>query len=501
MFQLDSTKFYAAPVANDGAAPAVDQFQLWLGRIWRAKYWMLVCGIIGVASAFAFNVLVKPSYEASAMVYVDPQDLQILPDDISARAPSGDSGAMFVESQARIMQSAEVFRDVVVKLGLQADREFASKVTGTDGSGDMALQGTIDNLASAVRIVHADRTYVIEIYARSEDPKKAAVIANAIVDSYLSIREIQRAKTAAVSAAAIENRLAELRQDLSAAEHAADQFKVAHGIVASNGQTLIEGRLNSANGAVSAALLAMNEAKTRLSQLDSAGGDALLLLSSPEALSSPDLQRLRGEYENALATLQSETATQGPKHPTVIRAQAQVNAVSKSISTTANRLRSAAKLQYDNAAADYDAANRALAALTVEFQTSDSALVQLRLLEQDVASSKAVYDDALLRSRQTREQEQINTANVQVISPATAPILKRFPPKLSVLIPLALAMGLALGAAIGVLLQMRRPAPPRKVAAATDAVKPAPIRPVRPVQTSGLRRLAALRDKEPVGNA
>lgn len=491
MFQFDKPQLNQSAVRSAPAQAQTDQFGLWLSRVWRAKLWIGVCAVLAVGAALAFNFLVKPSYEASSLIYIDPQDLQVLPNDINARGATGDSGAMFVQSQARILQSGELFRDVVVKLGLQAYPEFASKVQGPDPTGDMALQGAIDNLSAAVRIVQADRTYVVEIFARSESPQRAAAIANAIVDSYLVIRDIQRARLADATASAIERRLDELRQELAGKEQAVDQFKIANGIVAANGQTLIEARLNDANTAVSAAQLAMNEAKARLEQLDVARSDALMLLSSPDALASPDLQRLRGEYEQAAAALQSDASMYGAKHPSVIRAQAQMNAVSRSISATASRLWTAAKLQYDTAVANYNEAVKALGALTVEYQSTDGALVQLRLLEQEVASSRAVYEDALLRSRQTREQQQINTANVQVISPATAPVQKRFPPKLTVLIPLALAAGMALGAGLGVLWQLSGLRRARKaVNAPQKTATPVSIRPA--TQKSGLRRLAAL---------
>lgn len=492
MFQFDNTRFGEA--AGTKSAPVAKR-EMSVGqlvaRLWRSKYWALAGGILLVAAALAFSVLVKPSYEASALVYIDPQDLQLLQNDISSRPPSGDSGAMFVESQSRIMQSDEVMRDVVTKLGLLSDPEFASKQK--DGDAGLTLQGTIDNLSGAVRVVHADRTYVIEIYARSEDPHKAAQIANAVVDSYLAVREGQRVQQAASATDALERRLAALRDDVTAQEDAVDKFKAANGIVTANGSSLIESRLSDANAAVSAVQRAMDEAKTRLAQLDIAKTDPVQFLASPDAMSSPDLQRLRGEYDLAVAALQTETATLGPKHPSVIRAQGQVNSVSRSIATMANRLRTSAKLQYDNAVADYTAAVAAVKTLTATAQSSDSAQVQLRQLERDAESSKAVYEDALLRSRQTREQEQINTANVQVISEATAPIQKRFPPRLTVLIPLAVALGLALGAGLSVALEIW----PVRLKRAAPKAKPAKTTPVDPVPArGGILRYAALPDRE-----
>jgi succinoglycan biosynthesis transport protein ExoP len=502
MFQFDMAKFGRTPATEEPAAPGARAMSVseLLVRLWRGKYWALAGAVVMVAAALLFSAVVKPSYESSALIYIDPQDLQLLQNDISSRPPTGDSGAMFVESQSRIMQSAEVMRDVVDKLHLATDPEFASKTKDADASGEMALQGTIDNLSSAVHVVHADRTYVIEIYARSEDAQKAARIANAVVDSYLSVREAQRVQQASTATASIERRLGELRNDLTAKEQAVDQFKAANGIVAANGQSLIENRLNDANTGVSNAQRAMDEARTRMAQLDLAKSDPIQFLSSPEAMASPDLVRLRGEYDQAMAELQTETATLGPKHPTVVRSRGQVNSVSRSITTTANRLRTSAKLEYDSAVADYNAAIAALKTLTTAFQSSDSALVQMRQLVSDADSSRAVYQDALLRSRQTREQEQVNTANVQVISQATAPIQKRFPPRLTVLIPLAIALGLAVGTGLSLLshlLPVRQPrqATTRIKLEKADKAAPAPV-PASPApRQGGLRRYAALPDR------
>ena len=123
--------------------------------------------------------------------------------------------------------------------------------------------------------------------------------------------------------------------------------------------------------------------------------------------------------------------------------------------------------------------------------------MQLRQLERDAESSRAVYEDALLRSRQTREQEQVNTANVQVISEAAAPIQKRFPPRLTVLVPLAIAAGLALGLGLSQVLLLMPPRRPRLKATPKEAgapVAPAAATPPPP-RPRGLRRYAGLPDR------
>ncbi|HTM77211.1 MAG TPA: GNVR domain-containing protein, partial [Devosia sp.] len=79
--------------------------------------------------------------------------------------------------------------------------------------------------------------------------------------------------------------------------------------------------------------------------------------------------------------------------------------------------------------------------------------VRLRQLEREAEASRAVYQDALLRSRETAEQARIDTLNAQVVSQAAPPASRSFPPKLTLLLPVALIFGLFAGAGIGLGLQ------------------------------------------------
>ncbi|MCB1474711.1 MAG: GumC family protein [Rhodobiaceae bacterium] len=439
--------------------------------LWRARFWALGGAIACVLAAFLLSQVLRPSYEASAQVYVDPQDLQLLRNDISPNLSPGDSGAAFIESQARIMESAGVLRAVVRKLDLAYDREFVSSRNpisrllspmNEDAVSDEELeQSAVDALSRKVHVIRADRTYFIEIYARAETATKAADIANAIVSTYMAMREKQRAEQAEQASGSLEQRLDGLRATVRNNEEAVERFKTANNIVVTNSGTLIEKRLGEANLSVSNAERAMDEAKAELDQLNLMKNNPTLFLSSPAATKSADMLRLRGEYERAEAELGALTATLGPRHPARIRAQSQIDTISRSIAQEVARLRTNAQLEYDNAQAEHDAAVAALKRLTGTFQTSDNARVQLRQLEREAESSRAVYEEALLRARETREQAQINTINMQVISEATPPLYKRFPPRRAILLPLALMIGFCGGAAFGLMLQMLRFTPPR----------------------------------------
>jgi uncharacterized protein involved in exopolysaccharide biosynthesis len=76
------------------------------------------------------------------------------------------------------------------------------------------------------------------------------------------------------------------------------------------------------------------------------------------------------------------------------------------------------------------------------------AFVKLRELEREVEASRAVYESFLVRARETREQERLDTVNVRVLSDAQPTLDRSWPPRRLILLMAALAAGLLGGAGL-----------------------------------------------------
>ncbi|TKB32447.1 MAG: succinoglycan biosynthesis protein exop, partial [Mesorhizobium sp.] len=96
---------------------------------------------------------------------------------------------------------------------------------------------------------------------------------------------------------------------------------------------------------------------------------------------------------------------------------------------------------------EQDLASR-LAQLKVRSGDVNSDLVTLRELERDATAKRSVYEQYLLRAKETGEQKDINTANINVISKAFAP-LEPIGPSRAVITLAGLLVGLASGVGIG----------------------------------------------------
>ena len=84
--------------------------------------------------------------------------------------------------------------------------------------------------------------------------------------------------------------------------------------------------------------------------------------------------------------------------------------------------------------------------------------MRLRELERDVEASRDIYQSFLKRSRETEEQETLNTSSARIIGEATVPRLRIFPPAMKLLAMLGFMLG-ALAAASWIVAVDRLSAP------------------------------------------
>lgn len=430
----------------------------WLALCWRLKTWALPGAVLGGLAAILAAQMLTPSYRASAQLFIDPQNLQVLERDLSPSTAAGDAGVVLIESQARIMASPAVLRAAAMALELDKDAEFARPphplrafLEGASDAPQDDLGRAVLALGKAVHVVRLDRTYVIDVHAESESATKAAAIANGVVEAYLALRESQRAEQAGRASIALQGRLSQLLARLEAAENAVETFRIEHGLVEAGGRPLPETRVGQTDAALLAARNGVEAASIQLRQLQALAADPERIVAAPEALGSAEMTRLRAEWQMAAGDAAILRATLGARHPRLRLAEERLATARAAIRGEVGRLVTAAELALQRARDNAASLDAQMSAATTRLQNDDASRIRLRQLEREAEASRAVYEDALLRSRETAEQAAVDTLNAQVVSPAVPPLERNFPPRLSLLLPLGLVAGLLAGAGLGFL--------------------------------------------------
>src|SRR6478609_11370749 len=120
--------------ATAPASSGFDLLALFL-LLWRRKTTIIAATLGCAIAAVVIGKSLSPKFTATAQLYVDPRELQLVDRELTPRAQDVSGMSMVVESQARLITSNSVLLQVIKQAGLENDAEFGG---GGDGRSLMA---------------------------------------------------------------------------------------------------------------------------------------------------------------------------------------------------------------------------------------------------------------------------------------------------------------------------------------------------------------------------
>ena len=456
--QIQST---LAGTADDAVGPApvlaIDLHRIW-SVLWRGKTTILWTTAASLLLAVLVVLVVPYRFTAATQILIDPTDLHAVGNEPSPANQTNDAAVLQVESQVRVLGSDSVLHRVVSAESLDHDREFVGQPSALRGlMASVGLGGTrradpaltaLNALKRKLQVKRAERTYVVDVSVSSQDPAKAARLANAVAQAYLAEQTDVRSDAARQISQSLSARLNELKDRVRAAEDRVVTFKARNNIVGASGQLVDEQQLSELNNQLGVAHARTAAAKARLDQVERLQPSKDEIGAFPEAVQSQTITALRSQYAEVMRREAEQMTSLGQRHPAVIEIQAEAARLRKMIEDEIHRIALAARSEYESARANEAALAANLETLKHNAVTTNEAMVTLRELERDVQASRAVYESFLVRARETGEQERLDTKNIRVISRAELPQSRSFPPSNLLLAMGALLLGVGAGSGI-----------------------------------------------------
>jgi uncharacterized protein involved in exopolysaccharide biosynthesis/Mrp family chromosome partitioning ATPase len=424
--------------------------------LWRRKVAIAMAGLICACAAVAIGKSLAPKYAATTQLYVDPRELQLVDHELTPRAQDISGLSMVVESQARLITSNSVLLHVIKDTNLDKDPEFGggesrslmASLLGLFGlelrsAGDakLAQTATLDALNRRINVKKTDRTFNVDIEVWSYDAAKAAMLANAIANAYLAESRTSQAAAAKRATTELSGRLKQLQDRLRTAENALATYKAQNNFVGTQDTAISDQQLSASNQRLAAAHALTLDAQAKYDQIEANRSAATDAGAIPEALQSPTIANLRAQYAEARKRYAELTSELGPLHPALRQMEKQVEDLRRTINEEVDRFAQAAKNDLARAR-DFEASlSKALDAQKHQSVQLSQASVRLRELERDVEASREVYQSVLKRSRETEEQESLNTSSARIIGEATVPQRRVFPPAMSLIAMLGFVLG------------------------------------------------------------
>lgn len=459
----DSKSERAPPNAvQPGGATEMD-----IGDLYRAvaRRWRLLLPLLALTMSLAgLYVLVTPArYAASMSFLVDTRERPPVGVDAQPIAQNPDTG--LIESQMRLLTSNEVLRRTINNEQLGSDPEFAPvKPSGLFATvksllgiappkPDASIDRIVEALGKAITTKRSEKSYVVDVEVRASSPEKAERLARGLANAYYETQSKLGDDIADKETDWLDKKLAELRGRLEKAEQRIEDYRKSQSILITDGHTLPEQQIKDANSALVEARGKRAEMEAKFAQLQAAirGGGSIETLN--EAIHSPLIEKLRGDYSALSRDSAYAESTLGPRHPSFTIVKAQIASLRAQI--TAELRRVAIAQDHDLRAAR--AAERAAEQLVADLQKSINDLggrrMELNELERQAAALRDRYEKTL-SARENVHREIVSSPNGVLIDQPIAQ-KARVSPRLLPALLIAIAAGLNIWVAAALVMEFR----------------------------------------------
>ncbi|HEX5764938.1 MAG TPA: polysaccharide biosynthesis tyrosine autokinase [Woeseiaceae bacterium] len=490
VYPLDVTSGYPRgsglppPSAPDGEDVITIQRVI---RAVRRRLALMVAVFLVTFSAVAmFTFQLKPMYTATSRVIVNTRDQNIV--DVSAVLSGMPANAAAVDTEAQILRSRILIEKLVRRLDLVNDAEFnwrkaepsdmdkrvnAAKSFirslvpfGGEAPVEQAPQidpveaerAEMDDVVGAVRgAVSVNRlgsTFIIEISVRSANPKKAALLANTLAEVYLDNQLDTKYEATRRAQAWLDERVAQLREEVRAAESAVEAHRAASGLLRPGGdQTLVEQAIRDLNASLIVAQAEYSEKTARLRNLNSQMQAGAGIDSIAEAQNSTAIASLRTRQADIAVRKAAAEGRYEPRHPEYQRVQVEAADVQRQIDAELRRISSSLEQEVLIAREKVNTLQASLNQAKGELATNSRAGVEQAALEREAMASRNLFEEFNNRFKETDHLSQITDPDAVIDSYAPIPWAPSFP-NTNLNLMLGMMLGLALAGFAGLVVEL-----------------------------------------------
>jgi len=431
-------------------------------RIFRVRLKIIIWTALAVVVLATVIVLqMTPLYTATAVVMLDQRKINTDTTDSALTGLPADQPT--IQNQVQIINSLELANRVIGKLRLDSDPLFtpqadlkskifqylnplnwfsdaSSQIPTSRQKHDAVLRMFLGGLsASPVGL-----STTINISYQFSDPRRAAVIANAIADAYAEDQLEAKFQATQKTTQWLGGRIAELSMQAQTADAAVQKYKAEHHLSTSvGGVSVVDQQIRDVNSQMILAKANLAEKQANYNSLLSMqqSGHAA---NFAQVIASPLIATLRGQETELNRQIANLSTRYLPSHPKILDLQAQKENLDAKIKEEVQRIVESLRNDLNATSAHVASLQASLAQAENQGAGQDQTSVRLTALQSAAVSARSMYEAFLGRLGEIQDRNGIQTPDARVISRAQIPTSASFPKK-SLTVGAAIPAGLVLG--------------------------------------------------------
>lgn len=382
----------------------------YLRIVWARKWLVLVLFILIAVGGIATTLLLPRQYTADTSLVVE---MRIDPA-LGALAPAL-AAPSYMQTQVEILKSERVASRAVKILGVERSAAAVAQwreATQAKISLERYFAGVLER---GLVVEPGHGSSIINLSFTAPDPIFAQAAANAFAQAYQDVSVELRVAPARQTATFLDEQFKSLRANLEAAQTRMSKFQQTKGIV------VTDERLDQENARYSAliAQLANSQAERveTAARQRNTGGEM-----SPDVLSSPAVQSLKGQIATAETKLIEISSIVGRNHPSRVALEAQIGELKKQLAAETRRVAGGTSTVNRGTGEKVGELQAMVDAQKKQLLSLRSDRDQIAVYQRDVDAAQRAYDAVAQRLGQVSMEGQNNQANTRLLSPAVEPL-------------------------------------------------------------------------------
>jgi polysaccharide biosynthesis transport protein len=453
-----------------------DTLNLVKGLVRRQYPLIIFTTVFSLIAGALYLVVTPPTYTAHVQLLLGNPNTPLVQQPSLGLGTESPIDPALIDTQLQVLRSRAIISSVIQQLKLEDDSELrrpgppllkrmrvllgeASDSAPTDENQNQPSEEMIEAFQERLLATRVNVSNVIDISFSWSNAVRAAEIANAIANAYITDQLNAKFEANKTALLWLQQRLEALGKQADDAERAVNAYKSQNNLVTStDGKPIDEQQIAELNSRLAAARALAAEASVRLNRYES------ILKENPEisesigtldaggsdVLASPIITALRQQYLEAQRRENEYAAKFGKDHLAVINLRNRMRDIRSSIFEEVRRLTETARSDQVNATQRKDEVEKQLAQAVALSRSTNAAEVTLRELLTKAKGYRNLYETFLQRYMGSTQQQTFPISEARVIYAASPP-LKKSKPKTLIVFALSLFGGIGFGSGLAFL--------------------------------------------------
>lgn len=433
-----------------GPSNTADDVDIDLARLFAsvARHWVriLVGALIIAGMAFLLAWLATPKYKAETRLLIETRESVFTRPSNGTERDNNSNPALDEEgvgSQVEVILSSDILTKVARDLKLASLNEYDDAATmsvvgrvlvliglRSDTAEVPAEERVLNKFRDNLSVYRVEKSRVIVIEFRSEDPGLAAKVPNAIADEYIATSRAAKLDSNTDATEWLAPEIADLTKRVKEAEAKVAEYRSQSDLlVGQNNAVLATQQLSELSSELSRVRANRATAEANADGVRNALRSGAKLESMPDVLSSPLIQRLRERQVQLKADIADLSTTLLGNHPRIRSMNSQLADLERQIRNEADNVLTSLQTAAETAKVREQQLVADLNRMKAESARAGEEEVNLRALEREAAAQRELLNSYLTRYREasSRKDRDYLPADARVFSRALVPSEAYFP--------------------------------------------------------------------------